>query len=285
MHWSCDTLNHTAITANPNNKSPHEMWHGTAASTSPHPFLRPAYCRWNRPSKSSPRAESCFYLGPSIDHPSDSLRGLTWANKVVATRDVTWEAVLDVEAPSPQLPEIPDHRRTQGIEDTSEPEGTEGFISHPTNPLPILRMGIPHHLRVVPPMTQASGDFQAKDVEPNDKSTASSESSNSDSSPQAGSDVSTTNSGALSDTSTSDGESLGDASSTPVECGFERCLVDPWVFRLMSNDAVVAMLVVHVDDIKIAIAKEVTDAIVADLNKRLLTKHQGEATWYMGSEY
>ena len=38
-----------------------------------------------------------------------------------------------------------------------------------------------------------------------------------------------------------------------VECGFEQCLVDPCVFRLMmSNDADVAMLVVHVDDIKIA---------------------------------
>ncbi|CAM9165641.1 unnamed protein product, partial [Laminaria digitata] len=62
VHWSCDALNHTATTANPGNKSPHEMWHGAAAPASPHPFLRPAYCRWNRPSKSSPRVESCFYL-------------------------------------------------------------------------------------------------------------------------------------------------------------------------------------------------------------------------------
>ena len=100
VHWSCDALNHTATTANPGNKSPHEMWHGTAAPASPHPFLRPAYCRWNHPSRSSPRAESCFYLGPGIDHPSDSLRVVTRANKVVETRDVTWEATLDVEVPS-----------------------------------------------------------------------------------------------------------------------------------------------------------------------------------------
>ena len=39
-------------------------------------------------------------------------------------------------------------------------------------------------------------------------------------------------------------------SSTLVECGFEQCLVDPCVFRLMLKDSVVAMLVVHVNDIK-----------------------------------
>ena len=89
VHWACDALNHTATTANPGNKSSHEMWYGTAAPASPHPFLRPAYCRWKRPSMSHPQAESCFYLGPGIDHPSDSLRMLTRANKVVETRDVT----------------------------------------------------------------------------------------------------------------------------------------------------------------------------------------------------
>ena len=74
-------------------------------------------------------------------------------------------------------------------------------------------------------------------------------------------------------------------SSTLVECGFEQCLVDPCVFRLMLNDAVVAMLVVHVDGIKIAATKEVTDSVVADLNTRFPTKYLGEVTWYMGSEY
>ena len=96
VHWSCDALNHTATTANPVNESPREMWHGAAASASPHPFLRSAYCRWSRPSKSSPRAESRFFLGPGIDHPSDSLGMLTRGKRVVKTRDVTWEATLDV---------------------------------------------------------------------------------------------------------------------------------------------------------------------------------------------
>ena len=43
-------------------------------------FAQHTYCRWERPSKSFPRAESCAYLGPGIDHPSDSLRMLTRAN-------------------------------------------------------------------------------------------------------------------------------------------------------------------------------------------------------------
>ena len=60
VHWACDALNHTATTANPGNKSQHEMWHGTAAPALPHPFQRPAYCRWKRLSKSCPRAESFF---------------------------------------------------------------------------------------------------------------------------------------------------------------------------------------------------------------------------------
>ena len=89
VHCFCDALNHTTTTANPGNVSPHEMWHGATAPASPHPFLRPTYCRWNRPSKSSPRAESCVCLGPGIDHPSDSLRMLMGANKVVETRDLT----------------------------------------------------------------------------------------------------------------------------------------------------------------------------------------------------
>ena len=51
VHWACDALNHTAPTANLGNKSPHEMWYGTAAPASPHPFRRPAHCQWKCPSK------------------------------------------------------------------------------------------------------------------------------------------------------------------------------------------------------------------------------------------
>ena len=72
MHWACDALNHTATTANRDNVSPFEMWHGKAEPVAPYPFLKPGYCRWKRPNKSLPKAEACFYLGPA-DKPSERL--------------------------------------------------------------------------------------------------------------------------------------------------------------------------------------------------------------------
>ena len=100
-HWFCDALNHTATTDYPGNKLSHGIWHGTAAPASPQPFFRPAYHRWNRPSKSPPRADSWFYFEPGIDHSNNSLRLFTRANQVVGTRDETWDATLGVEGPSP----------------------------------------------------------------------------------------------------------------------------------------------------------------------------------------
>ena len=74
-------------------------------------------------------------------------------------------------------------------------------------------------------------------------------------------------------------------SSPLVECGFEQCLVDPCVFRLMVAGDVVARLVFHVDDIKIAATEKVTEVEVSALNQRFPTNHLGEVEWYMGSEY
>ena len=61
-------------------------------------------------------------------------------------------------------------------------------------------------------------------------------------------------------------------------------MVDPCVFRLMVAGDVVAMMVFHVDDIKIA-PTEVTELVVNALNQRFPTKHLGEVEWYMESEY
>ena len=117
---------------------------------------------------------------------------------MVETRDVTWEATLDVGAVLSQLPEVPEQGGAQGLEDAPELGGTEDFVSAPTTPLPVLGRGIPHQLRAVSPMTQAvspipqAGDeFRAEYVEPNDTSAVSSELSDSDSSSQDGSDAST----------------------------------------------------------------------------------------------
>ena len=86
--WACEALNRTATTFNPGSKGPYEMWHGMAAPASPHPFIRPGLCRWNRLLKSFPRCDSSFYLGPGIDHPRDSWM-LSRTNKVVETMDAT----------------------------------------------------------------------------------------------------------------------------------------------------------------------------------------------------
>ena len=74
VHWECEALNRTAKASNPRNTSPHELWYGKVAPASLHPFLRPVHCRWNRQSKSFPRCESNFFLGPGIDHRRDSSR-------------------------------------------------------------------------------------------------------------------------------------------------------------------------------------------------------------------
>ena len=162
VHWSGETLNHTATTVIPGNKSPDESWHSAAAPAPPHPFLHPAYCRWNRPSRSSTRTESCFFSCSGHRRASDSLQVLTRANKVVDTRDVKWQATLELEAPSFQLPEVPEQGGTQRLKDAPEPGGADNFSSDPTTPLQRLGRGTPHQLRVVSPMTQAVMFYEPK---------------------------------------------------------------------------------------------------------------------------
>ena len=45
------------------------------------------------------------------------------------------------------------------------------------------------------------------------------------------------------------------------------------------------MLVLHVDGIKAAATKEITESVMEDLNKRVPTKHDAGVTWYIFSEY
>ena len=69
-----------------------------------------------------------FSLRLRIDQQTDSLKVFARVNKVVETRDVTWEATLDVGAPSPELPNFPDQERTRGLEDAPELGGTEDCL-------------------------------------------------------------------------------------------------------------------------------------------------------------
>lgn len=75
-------------------------------------------------------------------------------------------------------------------------------------------------------------------------------------------------------------------SSTMVDSDFHQCLVGPFVFRLMVNDEVVAMLVAHVDGIKPPATNPVTDSarVLANLYRRFPSKHLSGAARYIGSE-
>ena len=137
------------------------MWHGKAVTSSPRPFLRPGYRRWNRPSKSLPTCESSFYLGPGIEHPRDSSRKVTRANKVVETRDVIWEAPPVTEVPPVQLqqlasPELAGAPKLGGtseqggasaLGETAEPGRLDDFYSGLAARLPMLGRGILHQPR------------------------------------------------------------------------------------------------------------------------------------------
>ena len=139
MHWACEALNHTACSANPDSKSPYEMWYGEPRPARPYPFLKPAYCRWQRPSKLLPKGESCFYVGPSRDHPRDCHRVLTRAGTIQETRDVTWEA-LPSQLPPPQPP-LPIEIAEEGREESDDDVEAEVW--------PLAGSGIQHiHIRV-----------------------------------------------------------------------------------------------------------------------------------------
>ena len=118
MHWACFAMNHTACSANPDSKSPCERWYGEARPARPYPFLKPACCRWQRPSKLLPKGESCFYVVFSRGHPRDCHRVLTRAETVQETRDVTWE-VLPSQLP-PLQPSLPIEVAEEGGEESDD---------------------------------------------------------------------------------------------------------------------------------------------------------------------
>lgn len=102
VSWACDALNRTAITSNPESKSPYELWHGhPPPSGETYPFLRPAICRLKRGSNSEPEAKVCFYLGPEVEQPRGGKRVLTDNRSVLTVRSVAWQRVPAVsKAPS-----------------------------------------------------------------------------------------------------------------------------------------------------------------------------------------
>ena len=67
--------------------------------------------------------------------------------------------------------------------------------------------------------------------------------------------------------------------------GFEQCLADSCVFRLVEGGEVAMHLVVHVDDIFAVGKKERCDQFGKDLGRLVPVKSLGELKWYSGCYY
>ena len=108
MSWACNAPNRTATKANPGNKSPHEMCYGSPPLAGEVcPFLKPAIYRVKIANKSQPKAQDCYHIGPSVNHPRDCMRVLTTHRTILPTRNVTWQHVpLAPPAPQQHLPPI-----------------------------------------------------------------------------------------------------------------------------------------------------------------------------------
>ena len=70
--WACDILNRAEPTANPESKSPHEMWHGSSPPVVLPSFLKPGYSKVKRENKSQAKVQEYFYLDPAPNYPRGS---------------------------------------------------------------------------------------------------------------------------------------------------------------------------------------------------------------------
>lgn len=61
-------------------------------------------------------------------------------------------------------------------------------------------------------------------------------------------------------------------SSIMVESGFEQRFVDPHVLLLRDTSDVVAMMVFHVDDVKIEASEEVTEVVVSAVDQSEISR-------------
>ena len=67
--------------------------------------------------------------------------------------------------------------------------------------------------------------------------------------------------------------------------GFEQCMADVCVFRLIENGRVAITAVVHVDDIFAVGKKKRCDRFCADSNQTIPIKNLGDLKWYGGCRY
>ena len=67
--------------------------------------------------------------------------------------------------------------------------------------------------------------------------------------------------------------------------GFEQCMTDACVFRLIEDGRVAITAVVHVYDIFAVGQKERCDRLFVDLNRTIPVKNLGDLKWYGGCRY
>ena len=67
--------------------------------------------------------------------------------------------------------------------------------------------------------------------------------------------------------------------------GFEQCMTDACVFRVIEDGRVAITAVVHVDDIFAVGQKERCDRLCVDMNRAIPVKNLGDLKWYGGCRY
>ena len=67
--------------------------------------------------------------------------------------------------------------------------------------------------------------------------------------------------------------------------GFEKCMADVCVFRLIENGRVAITALVHVDDIFVVGQKERCDRLCVNLNRTIPVKDLSDMKWYEGCRY
>ena len=95
------------------------MWYGSPTLAGDvWSFLKPVIYRVKRENKLQPKAQDCYYVGSSVNHPHDCMRVLTTHRTILTTRNVTWQHV----PPAPPAPQ----QHLPPIAEEGEPTAGEG---------------------------------------------------------------------------------------------------------------------------------------------------------------
>ena len=127
-HNACDVLNRSATKSTKGMTPPYETWHGVKSSPTLTQWLQPCFYRVKRKHKTDAPAKPGFYVGPTRNHPRDSMRIYSQeTGESVISRYVIWRHVPTLPLTSvPQSISAPSERgETESTADGSR-GGREG---------------------------------------------------------------------------------------------------------------------------------------------------------------